>query len=139
MRRLRSTALGFVLVACSVSVHADDAADAARKQKIEAAKKRLEEDRKAFQQRVNDAIDKGVKWLLSKQRTSGNFPAYGDKLPPNTYQPMDLGVNALVMLTLVKSGVAADSKEFEKLKTWCLGNYANMKGLRKVLVYPASV
>src|SRR5262245_23932071 len=139
MRRLAPSLLGLVLVAFAVSVHADDPADAARKAKVEAAKKTLEEDRKAFQQRVNDAIDKGAKWLLSKQKSSGNFPALGDNLPANQYNPLDLGVNALVFLTLIKSGIAPDSKEIEKLKTWCLGNYGNMKGLRKVYVYPAAV
>src|SRR5262245_62145276 len=139
MRTIAWPVFALLFVSAAMSVHADDPADAARKAKVEAAKKKAEEDKKAFQQRVNDAIDKGTKWLLSKQKSNGSFPAFGDNLPPNTYNPMDLGVNALVMLTLVKSGVAPDSKEVEKLKTWCLGNYANMKGLRKVLVYPASV
>lgn len=136
-RRLAASLL-LVLLPAGVA-RAQDAPDAARAAKVEAAKQALAADKKAFDDRVNAAIDKGVAWLLKKQRSAGNFPAYGDKLPPNTYQPMDLGVNALVMLTLVKGGVAADHKAVEKLKTWCLGNYANMKGLKNVLVYPASV
>jgi hypothetical protein len=140
MRRLAPLVLALLPFVSPISARADDPApDAARKAKVEAAKRALDADRKAFQDKVNAAIDKGVAWLKGRQKTTGNFPAFGDKLPPNSYNPMDLGVNALVMLTLVKGGVPANDKQVEKLKTWCLGNYANMKGLKKVLVYPASV
>ena len=139
MASRRRCALLLLALLPAVAAHAEDAPDAARQAKVEAAKRALAEDKKAFDGKVNEAIDKGVAWLRKRQRSAGNFPAYGDKLPANTYQPMDLGVNALVMLTLVKGGVPAEDKAIEKLKTWCLGNYANMKGLKNVLVYPASV
>lgn len=135
---MRRSALLALAVLLSSTVRADDAADA-RKAKIEAAKKAAAADEKAFHERVNRAIDAGVAWLRTKQRSGGNFPAYGDNLPANTYQPLDLGVNSLVLLTLAKSGVAPDDKAVDRLKGWCLANYANMKGLKKVMTYPAGV
>ncbi len=141
MRRLAVLALVLLLptsVRLSSRAHADDAADA-RRAKIDAAKKAEAEERRAFETKVNAAIDAGVAWLRTKQKSGGNFPAYGDKLPPNTYQPLDLGVNALVLLTLAKAGVPADDKAVDRLKGWCFANYANMKGLKKVMTYPSGV
>lgn len=141
MRRLAALALVLLLpttVRLAPHAHADDAADA-RRAKIDAAKKAEADERRAFEAKVNAAIDAGVAWLRTKQKSGGNFPAYGDKLPPNTYQPLDLGVNALVLLTLAKSGVPADDKTVDRLKGWCFANYANMKGLKKVMTYPSGV
>lgn len=135
MRRLALLAL---LAFAAVPARADDAADA-RRAKIEAAKRADAADLAAFKARVNASIDAGVAWLRTKQKSTGNFPAYGDNLPPNTYQPLDLGVNALVLLTLAKSGVPADDKAVDRLKGWCFANHANMKGLKKVMTYPSSV
>lgn len=119
---------------------APDAALAeARKAKLAAAKAADAAERQALGEQVNAAIDKGVAWLKGRQKSTGAFPAYGDKLPPNTYSPMDLGVNALVLLTLAKCGVPADDRVMAKGRSWCFANYANMKGLKKVLVYPSAV
>jgi hypothetical protein len=116
----------------------DPAKDEARKAKIEEAKRQIATDREAFQARVNSAIDRGVVWLRGQQRPSGNMPAYGDNLPKNTYQPMDLGVNALTLLTLAKSGVPSDDKALKRLESWCMSDYAKMKGQKWVKTYTAA-
>jgi hypothetical protein len=133
--------VGFAVLlgARGVASAEDPAKDEARKKKVEEAKRLLAIDEEAFRTRVNAAIDRGVAWLRSKQRSAGNFPAYGDRLPKNTYDPMDLGVNSLVLLTLAKSGVPAEDKGLDRLLGWCKADYANMKGRKKLMVYSASV
>jgi hypothetical protein len=118
---------------------ADEAADEARRKKVEEAKRLIAADEEAFRTRVNVAIDRGVEWLKGKQRSNGSYPAYGDRLPKDKYDPMDLGVNALVLLTLAKSGVPANDEKLDRLLGWCKADYANMKGRKKVMVYTASV
>jgi hypothetical protein len=58
-----------------------------------------------FVKSVNESIDKGVAWLLSKQEASGRFPAFedarGDVYP--------LGMHVLATLTLIKSKQPVDS------------------------------
>jgi len=132
--------LSLLLLVPGHAARAEDAPGAAeRRAKVEAARRALDEERRAFDEKVNQAIDRGVAWLRKRQKSTGNLPAFGDKLPPNTYNPMDLGVNALALLTLAKCGVPPEDPAFEKLKNWCLADYAKMKGLRKVMVYTASV
>ena len=141
MRRLAVLALVLLLptsIRLPSNAHADDAADA-RRAKIDAAKKAQAEETRAFETKVNAAIDAGVAFLRTKQKSGGNFPAYGDHLVANEYNPLDLGVNALVLLTLAKAGVPAEDKAVDRLKGWCFANYANMKGLKKVMTYPAGV
>jgi hypothetical protein len=112
---------------------------AERAKKVEEARRLLAEDRIAFQQRVDSAIDRGVSWLKTQQRKNGSFPAFGDHLPANTYQPMDLGVNAMVLLTLAKTGgLTLDDPVVKKLESWVRQDYAKMRSLKKVLVYPAT-
>ena len=120
-----------------VSARADDPAEARRK-KVEEAKASIAADRKKLADEVNAAIDKGVLWLRGQQKNKGNFPAYGDKLPSDKYDPMDLGVNALVLLTLAKSGVPAEDKAIEKLLVHCRSDFALMKSRKKVTVYSAA-
>ena len=137
--RLRSIAVLALALLPALPTHAGGPPDdAARRAKVEAAKKVLAEDEAAFQTKVNAAIDRGVAWLRDHQKSSGNFPAFGDTLAPGSYNPMDLGVNGLVLLTLAKCGVPSDDKMIERLKTWAFGGYANMKGLKKVTVYSAA-
>ena len=137
VRRFLPFALLFLLPLFSAQAD-DPAAAEERRKRVEAAKKLLADDRAAFEKRVNVAIDRGVAWLRTQQKVTGNFPAFGDHLPANTYQPMDVGVNALVLLTLSKSGVPVEDKVVEKLKSWCLSDYAKMRGLKKVMVYTAA-
>jgi hypothetical protein len=117
---------------------ADDAAEA-RRRKVEEAKRAAAEDEAAFRARVNEAIDRGVAWLRSQQKKTGNLPAYGDRLPKNTYDPMDTGVNALGLLALAKSGVGPEDPAADKLLEWCRASYANMRGLKASTVYSSSV
>ena len=132
MRRLALLAL---LAFAAVPARADDAADA-RRAKIEAAKRADAEDQRGVQgarQRMRSTpASRGCGRSRSRRATS---PPTATTSPPNTYQPLDLGVNALVLLTLAKSGVPADDKVVDRLKGWCFANYANMKGLKKVMVY----
>ena len=59
-----------------VSKVTEDGKDAERAKKLEAAKAAEAKDLAAFQERVNAAIDRGVAWLKTKQKsTTGGFPA----------------------------------------------------------------
>jgi len=134
----RAALLVLVLALAPAHATADDAADAARKQKLEAAKKAFETDKKAFEDRVNAAIDRGVAWLRTQQKGNGLFPAFGDHLPANQYNQMDWGLDALVLLTFAKSGIAPEDKAIDKLRVSTTAEYARMKGLKHVAVYPAA-
>jgi hypothetical protein len=137
----RACALLLVLAAglAARAAGADEAADEARRKKIEEAKRAAAADEEAFRARVNAAIDRGVAWLRSKQKKTGNVPAYGDGLPKNSYNPMDTGVNALALLTLAKAGVGPTDPAADRLLEWCRASYANMRGLKALTVYSASV
>ncbi len=63
--------------------------------------------------RVHGSIDRGVKWLLSKQEHSGRFPPFEDS---RGYY--ELGMHALATYTIIHGGHPLDSKEtFKALKT----------------------
>jgi hypothetical protein len=135
----RAAALALLLLAAPSASRADDAdAAAAREAKVAAATRALDEDRRAFQARVDAAIDRGVAWLRTQQRSDGGFPAFGDHLPANTYDPMDWGVDALVLLTLAKSGLPPTDKAVERVRARAFADYQRIKGLKKVYVYPAA-
>ena len=139
VRLLKVLPLAFLLALPLLSAQADDPAAAeARKRKVEAAKKVLADDRADFEKRVSAAIDRGVAWLRTQQKNTGNFPSFNDHLPPNTYDPIDLGLNALVLLTLAKSGVPSEDKAIQKVKAWCLSDYVIIKKMKKMMVYSAS-
>ncbi len=128
------------LVSAGADDPAKDAAKAAERQaKIDAAKVAEAKDKAEFQGRVNDAIDRGVAWLRTRQKATGGFPGMPGTIPGVSYNPMDLGVNALVLLTLAKSGVPAEDKALDRLKSYCLADYAEMKGKRNVKTYTAAV
>jgi hypothetical protein len=98
----------------------------------------------AFEERVNAAIERGAKWLAGQQKSDGSYPGFGDRLPPNTYNPMDVGLNALVVHTLAHCGFPAESDAIEKCLQFCRFHYAggkgswNLKGNGKVMVYTAA-
>jgi len=72
-----------------------------------------EKDPKAdpeFRKSVQEAIDKGVKWLLSRQDGSGRFPGYSDAR--GDIYP--LGMHALATLTIIKGGCPVDGPEVTK-------------------------
>ncbi len=51
-----------------------------------------------FRKRVNEAIDRGVRWLLTQQRADGSWPSIHNKNYP-------MGPTALALLTVLKGGV----------------------------------
>lgn len=129
----------FVSAAAEDPPKADPQKEAERKAKVEAAKALEAKDRAEFQQRVNEAIDKGVAYLRTRQKTNGSFPGMPGTVPGVTYNPMDLGLNSLVLLTLAKSGVVPEDKALDKLRGYCLADYADMKGKKNVKTYSAAV
>ena len=97
-----------------------------------------------LQARIDAAIDRGVVWLKARQRQDGGYPAFGDGLPANTYNPLDVGVNALVMQTLAHCGVDREDDAIKKCLSFCRFHYAggkgswNLKGNNKIYVYIAA-
>ncbi len=117
---------------------------AARKARVEEAQKREAAERAAFEARVNAAITRGVAWLRGQQRPDGSYPGFAEELRPREYSPMDVGLNALVLLTLAHGGVKAEDDAVKKCLRFCQFHYAggngswNLKGNGKVTVYTAS-
>ena len=66
----------------------------------------LKKDRK-WLEKVQAAKERGVSWLLSQQTKSGRFPAFED----TRGTIYELGMHALSMLAVMKSGHPADSRE----------------------------
>ncbi|MCK6458637.1 MAG: hypothetical protein L6Q95_01925 [Planctomycetes bacterium] len=64
----------------------------------------------AFRESVQQAIDKGVKWLLARQDGSGRFPGYSDAR--GDIYP--LGMHALATLAVIKGGCPVDGPEVTK-------------------------
>ena len=71
----------------------------ARRQRLKEAQTEFDKSQEAFVQRVNAAIDKGVKWLVSKQRSDGYWHFHPG---PNKADMTFPGKTALVLLTLAK-------------------------------------
>lgn len=98
----------------------------------------------ALQKRIDQAIDKGAAWLRSRQRKDGSYPGFGDTLPANTYDPLDVGLNALVIQTLAHCGASPEDDAIKKCLAFCRFHYAggkgswNLKGNDKVMVYTAA-
>src|SRR5262245_10580568 len=99
-------ALGLVTLLGAPARADEDAA--ARKARAEEGKKKEEAERAALGQRANAGIERGIAWLKTQQRGDGSYPGFADRLKPNTYNPLDVGLNALVMLTLAHGGVTAE-------------------------------
>lgn len=59
---------------------------------------------------VHDAIDRGVAWLISKQSSTGKFPAYED-VRGDVYE---LGMHALATLAVIKGGAPLDGEPVQK-------------------------
>jgi hypothetical protein len=95
-------------------------------------------DRAEFESRVNAAIERGAAWLKTQQRNDGSYPRFADRLNPGTYDPMDLGLIALVALTLAHCGVPADDDSIQRAFRWCQSEYSKMKKNGKVMVYAAA-
>ena len=106
-----------------------------------------EEDAEAFQKRVNAAIDRGVAWLRTQQQKDGSFPGLSeDRTDNRAYNLMDLGLNALVILTMAHGGADADDDAVKKNLRFIEGHYRgdprkgswNLAGDGKLTVYVAS-
>jgi hypothetical protein len=115
----------------------------ARKARIEEARRVLAEQDEAFKEQVNAAIDRGVAWLRTQQKKQGGFPGFSENLPPNTYDTMEVGVNALVILTLAHCGVGPDEKVIKNCLNFCRGHYSgktglNLKNTGKLTIYTAA-
>jgi hypothetical protein len=63
-----------------------------------------------FKRSVQEAIDKGVSWLLSRQSGTGRFPGFSDAR--GDIYP--LGMHALATLTVIKGGCPLDGPEVTK-------------------------
>ena len=91
-----------------------------------------------LQAKIDAAIERGVVWLRGRQRNTGAYPAFGDNLPANTYNPLDPGVNALVVQTLAHCGVAKTDPAIQKCLTVVRADYAKNKGQDTVYTYTAA-
>lgn len=117
---------------------------AARKARIAEAKARLAKEQAAFDARVNQAIARGVAWLRTQQRQDGSFPGFSDDLKPRTYNIMDVGLNALVLLTLAHGGATPKDKAVKRCLQFCRFHYSggdgsmNLKGTDKLTIYTAA-
>lgn len=90
-----------VLALGSPAARAEEEDPEARRNRLRKAQTEFEKDEADFVRRVNEAIDKGVAWLVSKQREDGYWHFYpGSKKADITFP----GRTALVMLTLAKCG-----------------------------------
>ena len=107
---------------------------------------RTEEEGEPFEARVTHAIERGAAWLAAQQRNVGDYPAFSDPAQPGTFNPMDVGLNALVVLTLAHCGVDPDAVAIKKCLNFCRTHYSgdptkgswNLKGSGRLTVYTAA-
>ncbi len=116
---------------------------AERKARIEAAKRKMAAAKADFDDRVNKAIERGGVWLAKQQRKDGSFPGFSEDLPKNTYNIMEPGVNALVVLTLAHCGKTAKDKGVTKAINFCRSHYSgkgglDLKGKGRLTIYVAA-
>ena len=64
----------------------------------------------AFKRSVRKSIDSGVAWLLSRQASTGKFPAFED----SRGEVYELGMHALATLAVIKGRQPLDSPEVTK-------------------------
>jgi len=116
---------------------------ATRAARIAAAREAMAKDQADFEDRVNKAIDRGVAWLRTQQRNDGSFPGFSEGLPANTYNIMEPGLDALVVLTLAHCGGTAKDKDVVKCLNFCRSHYSgkgglDLKGTGKLTIYVAA-
>lgn len=123
---------------------AGDEDPAARKARAAAEEGRAAAERAALDRRVAQALERGTAWLVRQQRADGGYPGFADRLDPNAYNPMDVGLNALVMLTLSHGGLGADHEAVKRCLRFCQFHYAggngswNLKGNGTLTIYTAA-
>lgn len=67
-------------------------------------------DAPAFRESVRRSIERGVAWLLSRQASTGKFPAFED----SRGEVYELGMHALATLAVIKGSRPLDSPEVTK-------------------------
>lgn len=134
-----------VAVGSGAPAQADEAEDrAARKAKVAEARAALAKSQADFDARVNQGIARGVAWLRSQQKKDGSFPGFSENLPPNTYDVMEVGLNALVLLTLAHGGATPKEKAVKRCLAFCRHHYSggdgslDLKGSGKLTIYTAA-
>ena len=141
MRTLLSLAAVLVLLGPAA---ADEQAD--RKARIAEAKQKIAAEEAALAKQVNEALDKGIAWLKTQQKNDGSYPGFGEHLKPRQYNTMDVGLNALVVLTLAHGGVEGDDPAIKKCLNFCRTHYSgdptkgsmNLYGSGKLTIYTAA-
>ncbi|MDJ0973924.1 MAG: terpene cyclase/mutase family protein [Planctomycetota bacterium] len=138
MRAWMAAVLCCTLVLCSGATAAAD--DAER----EKAKHKAAADEEDFKARVNKAIERGLAWLRSQQRKDGSWPGFSEHLKPRQYNIMEVGLNALALMTLAHCGVEAEDDGVKRGIQFCKFHYAggngswNLKGNNQVTIYTAA-
>lgn len=123
---------------------ADEGDRAARQAKIEQAKAELAKEQADFDARVNASIERGIAWLRTQQKKDGSFPGFSENLGPRTYNIMEVGLNALVILTLAHGGAEPKDKAVKRCLGFCRFHYSggdgslNLKGSGKLTIYTAA-
>ncbi len=76
----------------------------------------------AFKERVNQAIDNGLLWVLSRQRDDGSWPGYENRYP--------MGMTALSLLTVLKCDYPRKSAAVKKARRFLYRKYRDQKSGR---------
>ncbi|MHC4470521.1 MAG: prenyltransferase/squalene oxidase repeat-containing protein, partial [Planctomycetota bacterium] len=75
-----------------------------------------------FVERVNDAIDRGLLWVLGQQSEDGSWPGYSGKYP--------MGMTSLALLTVLKCDYPRKSNQVEKAFKHLLAKYKDQRSNR---------
>ncbi len=78
----------------------------------------------AFIKRVNDAIDRGMLWVVAQQREDGTWPGYEGEYP--------LGMTALGLLTILKCDYPRKSDAVKKALAYLKDRYKREEDRRRV-------
>lgn len=110
----------------------------ARAARIQEATAELARDEADFDERVNRAIARGATWLRGQQRNDGSYPGFSDDLKPRSYDIMEGGLNALVVLTLAHCGVGEKEDAVQKGMQACMHYFGLVKKNAKLTIYVAA-
>ena len=89
------------------AARAEDSETEERRARLKKAQTEFEAEEADFVRRVNAAIERGTKWLVSKQRADGHWKTY----KPNTLDRIYPGRAGLIMLTLAKCGLEIKGRD----------------------------
>lgn len=136
--------LGVLLVALAAGAARADEDPEARAARVAQARERLAAEEAELAREVNAAIDRGRDWLLAQQRNDGSFPGFSTSGNPRDYHVMDVGLNALVILTLAHCGLTDEHAALKKCLNYCRTHYSggkgsmNLKGTGRLTIYTAA-